>query len=244
LAAADPHTTSPWSRPDTVAGFAASPPNETLLRFANNEFSSGARHRLVDIGCGAGRNAIELARQGWSVVGVDLSTPMLMAAADRARQDRVTGRFRPLRGRMDRLPVRDGCADLIVAHGIWNLAQSAAEFRAAVEEAARIASPGAGLFVVTFSRSTLSAEAVPVEGEPFVFTQFSGQPQCFLTEAQLVAELAEARFASDPGVSLRELNRPRPGLLRSTSVPVVYEGAFRYLGGAHPTSNPAGSSNV
>jgi hypothetical protein len=43
--------------------------------------------------------------------------------------------------------------------------------------------------VFTFSRNTLSAAAEPVAGEPFVFTEFSGQPQCFLTESQLVSEL-------------------------------------------------------
>ena len=30
-------------------------------------------------------------------------------------------------------------------------------------------------------------DAPPVAGETFVFTQFSGQPQCFLTERELVS---------------------------------------------------------
>ena len=37
----------------------------------------------------------------------------------------------------------------------------------------------------------------PVAGEPFVFTQFSGQPQCFLTESQLVSELGIVGFTPD-----------------------------------------------
>jgi 2-polyprenyl-3-methyl-5-hydroxy-6-metoxy-1,4-benzoquinol methylase len=39
--------------------------------------------RALDIGCGAGRNAIPLARLGWNVVGTDLSWPLLCAAANR-----------------------------------------------------------------------------------------------------------------------------------------------------------------
>jgi hypothetical protein len=93
-----------------------------------------------------------------------------------------------------------------------------------------VAKPGAALFVFTFSRSTLPADVMPVPGESFVFTQFSGQPQCFLTDAQLVAELQDVGFKADDAVPLTEHNRPRPGELRTAGPPVIYEGAFRYVG--------------
>ncbi|PYR65148.1 MAG: hypothetical protein DMF88_20835 [Acidobacteria bacterium] len=128
---------------------------------------------------------------------------------------------------MDHLPVADRSADLVIAHGIWNLARSGAEFRQAVREAARAAAHHAALFVFTFSRTTLPADAQPVEGESFVFTQFSGEPQCFLTEQRLVSELEEAGFVRDAAVPVRELNRPRPGALAASRVPVIYEGLFR-----------------
>jgi len=129
---------------------------------------------------------------------------------------------------MHQIPVRSQSVDLVIAHGIWNLARSAAEFRQAVREAARVARPDAGLFVFTFSRNTLPAEATPVEGEPFAFTQFSGQPQCFLTESQLIDELGAAGFERDPDVPLTEYNRPRPGALSVGTAPVIYEAAFRF----------------
>ena len=59
---------------------------------------------------------------------------------------------------MERLPMRDASVDLIVAHGIWNLASSSSQFRAAVREAARVARPGAALFVFTFSRTTIGPD--------------------------------------------------------------------------------------
>lgn len=183
--------------------------------------------RALDLGCGAGRNAVPLAQFGWEVVGIDLSAPMLSAATRRAREDRVTGRLLVALARMDGIPAPDASFDLVIAHGIWNLARSAAEFRLAVGEAARVARPGAGLFVFTFSRNTFPTGTEPVAGEPFVFTQFSGQPQCFLTGDQLVAEMAAAGFVPDPAVPLTEYNQPQPGLIQSGSVPVIYEAAFR-----------------
>lgn len=161
---------NPWSRPQTVAGFVQSPPNATLMAFADRERARGAA-RLLDIGCGAARNAVPLARSGWTVLGTDTSWPML--------------------------------------------------------EAARAARPGAALFLFTFSRHTLPPDAEPVPGEPFVFTQFSGEPQCFLTDAQIAAELAAAGFTPDPALPLRELTRPAG--LRAASGPVIYEGVFRRL---------------
>ena len=63
---------------------------------------------------------------------------------------------------MDALPVRAGACDLVVAHGIWNLSRSMAELRRAVDEARRVAAPGAALFVFTFSRNTLPPDAPSV----------------------------------------------------------------------------------
>ena len=218
-----------WAAPETVAGFVQSPPNEVLLRFAGRERERGGALAL-DIGCGAGRNALPLLRDGWKVVGLDTSWPMLAAAATRAGAQHVGDRLRLMLAAMDQMPLRGRRYDLVIAHGIWNLARSAAEFRAAVRAAAAAAKPGAGLFVFTFSRHTLPPDARPVAGEPFVFTQFSGQPQCFLTEEQLVAELGDAGFTPDPGVPLTEYNLPRPGAVLTRTAPVIYEAAFRLTG--------------
>jgi SAM-dependent methyltransferase len=218
---------SPWSRPDTVAGFAQSAPNPRLMEFAAARRGERGEGHLLDIGCGAARNAVPLAAHGWHVIGTDLSRPMLVAAAKRAGEERVAERVHLVEARMDALPVADGSCDLIVAHGIWNLARSGEEFRLGVKEAARAAKPGAWLFIFTFSRHTIAETAHTVPGETFVFTEFSGEPQCFLTADQLVEELGRAGFTPMPEWPLRELNQRRPGELMTGGPPVIYEGGFR-----------------
>jgi SAM-dependent methyltransferase len=224
----DPLAGSPWSTPGTVAGFVQSPPNDALLRAAAGERRDGAR--LLDIGCGAGRNAVPLAHAGWEVYGTDLSLPMVTAAAARVRAADLTTRAHVLLAPMDRLPFADASFDFIVAHGIWNLARSGDEFRRAVDEAARVARPGCALFLFTFSRQTLGPEAEPLPGESFVFSQFSGQPQCFLTDEQILAELGARGFGPDDRLRLRELNLPPKGAIHTSMAPVIYEGLFRRQG--------------
>jgi ubiquinone/menaquinone biosynthesis C-methylase UbiE len=163
---------------------------------------------------------------GWTVVGTDLSQPMLEAALERASSRGVSAHVQCLSAPMEVLPVPDASADLVIAHGIWNLAATTEQFRAAVHEGARVAKPGAALFVFTFSRHTLPETAMPTPGTPFVFTQFSGQPQCFLTKDQLFTEMAHAGFHPDPGIPLREYNRPTHATVQIGG-PVIYEAAFR-----------------
>lgn len=221
----DPLEGSPWSAAGTVAGFAQSPPNDVLMRYARQLALESPAGRAVDIGCGAGRNAVPLASAGWRVLGTDYSWPMLTAARERALGEQV--RLAVALAPMQHLPAATASADLVVAHGIWNLARSSAEFRTAVSEASRVARHGAGLFVFTFSRHTLSPTAQPVAGERFVFTDFSGHPQVFLTENELADELRAAGFEPDARVPLSEYNRPPAGTLRVGGPPVIYEQAFR-----------------
>ncbi|MGE0361688.1 MAG: class I SAM-dependent methyltransferase [Vicinamibacterales bacterium] len=210
-----------------VAGFAQSRPNDVLLRVATDELVRCPGSRLLDVGCGAGRNAIPLARLGWHVFGLDLSWPMTTAAAARGHDADLVGSLQVALAPMDCLPVRSASVDLVVAHGIWNLAPTDTTFGRALGEAARVAKSGAALCVFTFSRHTLPDGAQPVSGAQFVFTQFSGQPQCFLTEAQLIAELEAVGFAREPGAPLTEYKRTPAHAIVKPTAPVIYDGVFR-----------------
>jgi ubiquinone/menaquinone biosynthesis C-methylase UbiE len=136
----DPLAGSAWSSAQTVEGFARGRPNEVLLRYAAEERERRPHGVLLDIGCGAGRNAVPLAESGWRVLGTDLSWPMLVAAHSRSTALQP-GRLDVALAPMEPLPVRSRSVDLIVAHGIWNLARSSQQFRRAVHEAARVAKP-------------------------------------------------------------------------------------------------------
>ena len=69
-----------------------------------------------------------------------------------------------------------------------------------------------------------------VQNQRFVFTQFSGAPQVFLTRSQLIDEMVSAGFTVDPDLSLRELNVPPAGVAQISGPPAIFEAAFRFQG--------------
>jgi 2-polyprenyl-3-methyl-5-hydroxy-6-metoxy-1,4-benzoquinol methylase len=61
--------------------------------FIEKEIGFDKDCRILGIGCGTGRHAIELATRGYSVVGVDLSAAQLDKARSIALKEKVSPRF-------------------------------------------------------------------------------------------------------------------------------------------------------
>jgi 2-polyprenyl-3-methyl-5-hydroxy-6-metoxy-1,4-benzoquinol methylase len=62
--------------------------------FIEGEIGHDKKTRILDIGCGTGRHSIELARRGYTVVGVDLSEDQLQRARNKAEEAGVKVDFR------------------------------------------------------------------------------------------------------------------------------------------------------
>jgi len=69
--------------------------------------------RAVDIGCGTGIYALELARQGLRVIGVDPSIEMIAIAREKLREAGLVGFW--VCGSAEALPFRSASADLALA---------------------------------------------------------------------------------------------------------------------------------
>ena len=53
--------------------------------YEDNVFAKNTNSSILDVGCGTGRHSIELAKRGYIVTGLDLSSEMLYRATDAAR---------------------------------------------------------------------------------------------------------------------------------------------------------------
>lgn len=57
--------------------------------FFEKEIGYNKSARILDIGCGTGRHSIELAKRGYSVVGIDQSESLLKRAREKASEQKV-----------------------------------------------------------------------------------------------------------------------------------------------------------
>jgi 2-polyprenyl-6-hydroxyphenyl methylase/3-demethylubiquinone-9 3-methyltransferase len=142
---------------------------------------------LVDLGCGGGLLAPRIADKGYHHVGVDLTT----SALGQAREHGVA----PVRADVTRVPLADGCADVVVAGEIL---EHVADLPAAVREACRLLRPGGRLVIDTIAATALArvvavtvAERLPGGPPPGIH-----DPALFVDRAELV------RLCAHNGVEL------------------------------------------
>lgn len=58
--------------------------------FIEREIGSNKSSKIIDIGCGTGRHAIELTKRGYNVTGIDLSENQIKRAREKAQEAGVT----------------------------------------------------------------------------------------------------------------------------------------------------------
>lgn len=115
-----------------------------------------APRQALDVGCGPGRNAIWLARQGWSVTGVDASAVGIEQAEARARDAGVS--LRLVKADFLDYLSRSPQFDLVV---VANIHLAPAEAEQLFAAAASAVAPGGHLFIVGHHIDSLGRAGPP-----------------------------------------------------------------------------------
>jgi SAM-dependent methyltransferase len=142
---------------------------DEMFSFSNRLREAGCR-RVYDLGCGAGRHTVFLARQGFEVTASDLSESALEIT--RASLDAAGVEARLLRLDMAGWPFADGCFDALVAFNVVYHARRE-QIEKLLGEVHRVLAPGGQLFITL--KSTLDADyARGRELAPFTRAPTSG----------------------------------------------------------------------
>jgi ubiquinone/menaquinone biosynthesis C-methylase UbiE len=114
-------------------------PNRAFLAEIPARYGIGPGMTLLDLGCGKGREACELAKQlGCHVIGVDALKETLELARDRSKEG-LEGQVTLVCGSMDALPLPDASIDFIWCRDAFNHTSDMARTLA---ECARVLRPG------------------------------------------------------------------------------------------------------
>jgi SAM-dependent methyltransferase len=156
----------------------------------------------LDLGCGEGRVARELARRGHRVLGVDSSSALVEAA--RTAKEPIEA----VEADLTAVPLEDGAADIAVA---FMVLQSVDDLGATVREAARLLAPGGRLCVaIVHPVNSLDSAASWFEEQRFEFArEHDGARITFHDVHRPLAAYFAALEAA--GLAVEALREPVPG---------------------------------
>jgi SAM-dependent methyltransferase len=143
--------------------------------------------RVLDAGCGYGRNLVHLLREGCEVFALDADAE----GVEHVRQlsaSLQTGlpaeNFQV--GAIERMPFTDGFADVVLCNSVLHFAQDARQFRAMLADLWRVLKPGGMLFCRLGSRIGMDFERV--RGNVY---RIGDGSQWFLVDQEMLLDLTK-----------------------------------------------------
>ena len=143
--------------------------------------------RVLEAGCGYGRNLVHLLREGCEVFALDSDADGI----DHVRKlsaSLMTGlppeNFQV--GAIERMPFADGFADVVICSAVLHFARDDEHFHAMLAELWRVLRPGGMLFCRLGSRIGMDFE--PVRGNKFIVGDGS---EWYLVDEEMLLDLTE-----------------------------------------------------
>jgi SAM-dependent methyltransferase len=142
--------------------------------------------RLLDAGCGDGRNLVYFLRTGYEVYGVDHSPAAIIRARQLAAQN--APHLPPENFRVeaiDKMSFRNECFDLVICSAVLHFAADEAHFRRSVRELWRVLRPGGIFFARLASTIGIESRVQRIEGRRFKLPD--GTTRFLVDEEMLIA---------------------------------------------------------
>ena len=158
----------------------------------------GKGARILDAGCGHGRNLVYLMREGFDVRGVD-SDPLAIAAT-REQARALAPRLEPDRfvvSPVERMPgFGDAAFDVVISSAVLHFARDDAHWWAMIREMWRVLAPGGMLFARLAATIGHEGSVIPIGNRRFMLPDGSTRflvDEAFLMDAmtQLGGELLD-----------------------------------------------------
>lgn len=148
--------------------------------------------RVLDAGCGSGRNLVYMLREGYEVFGADSDPRAIeqvrrLAATLAPRLPAGNFRVEPV----EEMSFADGFADIVLSSAVLHFARDDDQFQAMLRGTWRILKPGGLLFCRLASSIGMESRFQPIEGRRFRLPD--GSERYLVDEAMLLALTEELK---------------------------------------------------
>jgi ubiquinone/menaquinone biosynthesis C-methylase UbiE len=130
----------------SVAYLDESPGGRPAAEFLNEipaRYGVGPASRLLDVGCGKGKQLVELARRlGCRVIGIDPLDQNLALARERVQKEGLEEKVAVEKGSMERIPLPDASVNFVWCRDTFNHVE---DVDRALAECARVLAPGGAM---------------------------------------------------------------------------------------------------
>ncbi len=146
--------------------------------------------RILDAGCGSGRNLVYFLRQGYEVYGADCGCcrpwkafALSPASSRPLFRHRISG-SKPV----ERMSFDDACADVVISSAVLHFADDDAQFESMLRGSWRVLKPGGLFFCRLASTIGMESQVQPVRGRRF---QLPDGSERYLVDEDLLGSIAE-----------------------------------------------------
>jgi SAM-dependent methyltransferase len=143
--------------------------------------------RVLDAGCGYGRNLVYLLREGCEIFALDADADgveHVRQLSASLRTGLAAENFQV--GSIERMPFADGFADVVICNSVLHFARDARHFQAMLRDLWRVLRPGGMLFCRLGSRIGMDFEEIRAD----IYVLGDGS-EWFLVDEQMLLDLTE-----------------------------------------------------
>ncbi len=145
--------------------------------------------KILDAGCGGGRNLVYLLREGYEVFGADSdarSVEHVRALAREFAPALPESNFRV--ESVERMSFGDACADVVISNTVLHLANDDAQFEAMLQGSWRVLKPGGLFFCRLASTIGMESQLPQIHGRRF---RSPDGAERYMVDEALLASLAK-----------------------------------------------------